>query len=227
MSPQLALNAAKPQAERRCLHCVCTHDGRVKISESFVVCISWRTIATFINGRERKTKDRLELCAQPSAPRKRNLAALLCVCELFLNRDLSQTVINHRATHKLHHLQPREPISGLLTLSSHDECRAPSNIFSFSDEIDQSSNPEKSLKAGRQAGLTGWRSSSRLRPAIHQALAATTKREEPREAPFSFFPFPFSPTRRGWVNRDYESRREQSGQRDKSYLASGLNLSSC
>lgn len=111
-----------------------------------------------------------------------------CVCELFLNRDLSHTVINHRTTHKLRHLQPREPISGLLTLSSYDECRAPSNIFSFSDEIDQSSNPEKSLKAGQ----TGWSSSSRLRPAIQQALAATTKREEPREAPFPFFLFSYS-----------------------------------
>jgi len=75
-----------------------------------------------------------------------------CVCELFLNRDLSHTVINHRATHKRRHLQPREPIPGLLTLSCDDECRAPSDMFSFSDEIDQSSNPEKSLKAGLAAG---------------------------------------------------------------------------
>jgi len=51
------------------------------------------------------------------------------------------------------------------------------------------------------------------------------KREEPREPPF-LFPFSFflPPTRRGWVKRDYESRREQSGQRDKSYLASRLNV---
>lgn len=77
-------------------------------------------------------------------------------CELFLNRDLSHTVINHCATHKLGHLQAEEPISGLLTLSSDDECTAPGDIFSFSGEIDQSSNPEeggKSLK--RKAGLAG------------------------------------------------------------------------
>lgn len=147
------------------------------------------------------------------------------VCELFLNRDLSHTVINHRATHKLRHLQPREPISGLLTLSSDDECTAPSDIFSFSDEIDQSSNPgeKKSLKAG----LAGWSSSGRLRPAIHQALAATTRKGRAERNPFPFFLFFFFLTRRGWVNRDYESRREQSGQRDKSYLTSKLNLSSC
>lgn len=49
--------------------------------------------------------------------RTRNLAGRLCVCvcELFLNRDLSRTVIYHRTTHKLRHSQPREPISGLLT----------------------------------------------------------------------------------------------------------------
>lgn len=107
------------------------------------------------------------------------------VCELFLNRDLSHTVINHRATHKLSHLQPREPISGLLTLSSDDECRAPSDIFSFSDEIDQSSNPEeKSLKAG----LAGRSSSSRLRPAIHHSH---NKKRKSREKPLSFLPFLF------------------------------------
>lgn len=111
-----------------------------------------------------------------------------CVCELFLNRDLSHTMINHRATHKLRHLQPREPISGLLTLSSDDECRAPRDIFSFSDEIDQSSNPRKSLKAG----LAGWSSSSRTRPAIQQALAATTKKGRAERNPFPFLLFFFS-----------------------------------
>lgn len=78
-------------------------------------------------------------------------------CELFLNRDLSHTVINHCATHKLGHLQAGEPISGLLTLSSDDECTAPRDIFSFSGEIDQSSNPEeggKSLKR-KAGGLAG------------------------------------------------------------------------
>lgn len=97
----------------------------------------------FINGRKR---NKWQWWASLTAPclvhgRTRNLAGRLCVCELFLNRDLSHTVINHRTTHKLRHSQPREPISGLLTWSSDDQCRAPGDIFSFSDEIDQVSNP--------------------------------------------------------------------------------------
>lgn len=56
-------------------------------------------------------------------------------------------------------------------------------------------------------------------------ISSHNKTGKSREKPLSFF---FSlPTRRGWVNRDYESRREQSGQRDKSYLAPRLDLSSC
>ena len=61
MSPELALSAAQPQNERRCLHYICTHDDLEKISESFVVCISRRDPAIVINGRERETNDRLEL----------------------------------------------------------------------------------------------------------------------------------------------------------------------
>lgn len=194
MSPELALNAAKPQSERRCLHYICTHGDLEKIAESSVVNISRRAIAIVINGRERETNDRVELLLL----RVREIWLPDCVCELFLNRDLSHTVINHRATHKLRHLQPREPISGLLTLSSDDECRAPSDIFSFSDEIDQSSNPEKSLKAG----LAGRSSSSRMRPAIHQALAATTKKGKSREKPLSFLPLLFfSPSYSTWMGK--------------------------
>lgn len=179
---KFVLKEAKPQTERRC-RCVCTHDGRGKISESFVVCISRRSTATVINGRKRKTKDRLGLRAQPCAPRQRNLAAWLCECELFLNRDLSHTVINHRATHKLHHLQPREPISGLLTLSSHDECRAPSNIFSFSDEIDQSSNPEKKFR-----GRVDWvKEQQQTAPCHTPGISSHNKKGKSREKP----PFPF------------------------------------
>lgn len=52
MSPQL-LNAAKPQPERRCLHCICSYDDLEKISESFAVYISGRAIAILIISRER------------------------------------------------------------------------------------------------------------------------------------------------------------------------------
>lgn len=148
------------------------------------------------------------------------------MCELFLNRDLSHTVINHRATHKLRHLQPREPISGLLTLPSDDECTAPSDILSFSDEIDQSSNPEEGKKKFK--GRAGWVKQQRQTAPCHTpGISSHNKKGKSREKPLSFLPFLFFLTRRGWVSRDYESRREHSGQRDKSYLASRLNLSSC
>lgn len=75
MSPELALNAAKPQSERRCLHYICTHDDLEKISESFEVNISRQAIAIVVNGRERETNDRLELLYEPPAPRLKNLAA--------------------------------------------------------------------------------------------------------------------------------------------------------
>lgn len=105
--------------------------------------ISYRKTTAFINGRKgNKWQSWASLTPHCLVHgRTRNLAGRLCVCELFLNRDLSHTVINHRTTHKLRHSQPREPISGLLTWSSDDQCRAPGDIFSFSDEIDQVSNP--------------------------------------------------------------------------------------
>lgn len=118
-------------------------------------------MAIVINGRERK-KDKRQAGSVRTSLRstffEKSGCVGLCVCEcvsvceLFLNRDLSHTVINHRTTHKLRHLQPRKTISGLLTFSSDDEHRAPSNIFSFSDEIDQSSNPQEESFTAR----AGW-----------------------------------------------------------------------
>lgn len=112
------------------------------------------------------------------------------VCELFLNRDLSHTVINHRATHKLRHLQPREPISGLLTLPSDDECTAPSDILSFSDEIDQSSNPEEEKKKFK--GRAGWVKQQRQTAPCHTpGISSHNKKGKSREKPLSFLPFLF------------------------------------
>lgn len=100
-------------------------------------------------------------------------------------------MINHRATHKLSHLQPRQPISGLLTLSSDDECRAPSDIFSFSDEIDQSNNPAEKKFKGRVVWVKQQQQQQQQTAPCHTPGISHNKKRKSREKPLSSLPFLF------------------------------------
>lgn len=85
MSPERLLNAAKPQSERRCLRCICTHDDLEKISESFVVCISRRAHCDSHKRQRKRDKWQTFLCSSSPSPLlllERNLAAWLCVWTL-------------------------------------------------------------------------------------------------------------------------------------------------
>lgn len=185
-----------------------------------VCCISRRAFAIVINGRERKTKDRLGLSAQPLCLEKSGCSAV-CVCECVWTlpepRSKSYGDKSPRDTQT-----PPFTTEGSLflaclpsPLTTNAEHRA---IFSHS--------ATKSIKAVIQRkvwrkGWLGWSSSGsgRVLDCVTPGISSHNRQGRAERNPFPFSPGLFLPTRRGWVNRDYESRREQSGQRDKSYLA--------
>ena len=119
-----------------------------------------------------------------------------CVCELFLNRDLSHTVINHRATHKLRHLQPKGSLFLACLpypLTTNAESRA---IFSHSATKSIKAVIQRKKFKGSRAGWVKQQQQEQQTASCHTAGISShnKKREEPRETPFlsSFAFFPYS-----------------------------------
>lgn len=183
-------NFSKPQNDRSCLHYICTRVHLEIISESFVVAyISRRTTAILINGRKRDKWQAWAFLTRRSLfrVRTRNLAGWLCVCacvrELFLNRDLSHTMINHRTTHKTPPFTNRGSLFLACLpdpLTTNAEHRA---IFSHS--------ATRSIKAiiprkKKFKGRAGWVKEQQRTAPCHTTCISQPqqKREESRETPF-------------------------------------------
>lgn len=152
---------------------------------------------SFPKKQKKAQKDRRALCA-PRSTRERGtrLADCVCVwtlpeprCKSYGDKSPQDTQTLPFTTEGAYSWP-----ACMLTLSSDDECGARSDNFSFSDEIDQSGNPDKSL--GKCSW--GW-------TATHcHALAATTQKGGENQkyssscrrseilSPFPFFPCSFS-----------------------------------